>query len=292
MKIDNITWTWNGETIQVGTSRLGAGPELLMLPALSSISTRHEMRPLQEQLASSFATVALDWPGFGDLPRPPVAWQPEAYRAFLQFVLTKIVQPAATVAAGHAAGYVLDAAAKRPGSAGRLCLVAPTWRGPLPTMMGKRHEAFSRLARAIDNPLYGPALYRLNVNRFVVNMMVRGHVYSNPAWLEGKRLEEKFAVINAPGARHSSFRFVSGELDPMLSREDFLETAGRIAEPLLVVYGAKTPRKSKAEMTALASLPNIQSVQLPDGKLNLHEEFAGDVAGVVKDFLAAVPSRA
>ena len=27
------------------------------------------MRPLQEKLASEFATIAIDWPGFGDQPR-------------------------------------------------------------------------------------------------------------------------------------------------------------------------------------------------------------------------------
>jgi hypothetical protein len=54
-----ITWTWDGEAVRVGVDRAGTGPALLLLPALSSISTRAEMRPLQERLASSFATVAV-----------------------------------------------------------------------------------------------------------------------------------------------------------------------------------------------------------------------------------------
>jgi len=70
------------------------------------------MRPLQERLASDFATVAIDWPGFGDEPRPPIPWQPAAYVAFLQDVLTHVVvHPFATIAAGHAASYALAAAA-------------------------------------------------------------------------------------------------------------------------------------------------------------------------------------
>ena len=48
-----ITWAWDGEAVRVGVDRAGTGPALLLLPALSSISTRREMRPLQEPLASS-----------------------------------------------------------------------------------------------------------------------------------------------------------------------------------------------------------------------------------------------
>ncbi len=55
---DEIPWQWRGETVRVGVSRLGTGPTILLLPALSSISTRHEMRPLQQRLAERFTTVS------------------------------------------------------------------------------------------------------------------------------------------------------------------------------------------------------------------------------------------
>jgi hypothetical protein len=42
---DRIDWSWQGKAVSVGVTRAGAGPVVLMLPALSSISTRHEMRP-------------------------------------------------------------------------------------------------------------------------------------------------------------------------------------------------------------------------------------------------------
>ena len=56
---DHFAWNWKGKAVEVGLDRLGAGATLLLLPALSSISTRREMRPLQERLASDFATVAI-----------------------------------------------------------------------------------------------------------------------------------------------------------------------------------------------------------------------------------------
>ena len=69
---DGIIWSWEGQEIRVGYDRLGVGPTVVLLPALSSISTRREMQPLQERLASDFSTIAIDWPGFGDEPRPPI----------------------------------------------------------------------------------------------------------------------------------------------------------------------------------------------------------------------------
>ena len=153
MASGTITWSYAQQQITLGYDRLGEGPQLLLLPALSSISTRHEMRGLQERLARRFATIAVDWPGFGDQPRPPVAWRPDTYVQYLQHVLREIApQPFATVAAGHAAGYALRAAADVPHATGRLCLIAPTWRGPLPTMMNGRRDLGERIARAAELP--------------------------------------------------------------------------------------------------------------------------------------------
>lgn len=288
---DRMKWSWRGKTIEVGVETRGEGPAVLMLPALSSISTRSEMRPLAEQLASAFTTIAIDWPGFGDRPRPAIAWEPDAYRKFLEHILQELPKPTATVAAGHAAGYLLAHAAEHHGSVGKLCLVAPTWRGPLPTMMGRRRAMFRFVSRLVDLPVIGSALYRLNVNQPMIRMMAKGHVYADPAWLDQRRLAEKLVVTNATGARHASFRFVAGELDPMSSRELFLATARRVADPILVVYGAATPRRSKAEMEALRNLPHVQFCELPVGKLAVHEEFSALVADAVRSFIGQDSSR-
>ena len=133
---------------ECGMTRHGQGASVLMLPTLSSISTRMEMWPLQERLGPWFTTLAIDWAGFGDRPRPPLRWSPEIYRSFLAYLLTEVApRPFATIAAGHAAPYCLNAAAMRRGSTGRLCLIAPIWRGPLPTMMGRKHPMFVKICR-------------------------------------------------------------------------------------------------------------------------------------------------
>lgn len=285
----SLIWNWRGRDIQLGVDIRGEGPTVVMLPALSSISSRSEMHPISELLNSSFRCVAVDLPGFGSLPRPPTAWAPDAYRSFVAFILDRFSNPVATVAAGHAAGYLIGHVAGHPGSAGRLCLVAPTWRGPLPTMMGRRHPAFRALSRVVDVPGLGTALYRLNVNRPMIRMMSLGHVYSDRSWLTAQRFAEKLQVTNAIGARHASFRFVAGELDPMTSRDEFLQAARRVKDPILVVYGAKTPLRSKSEMQALSELPGISSVELPEGKLAVHEEFPTETAAAIRRFLGAAP---
>ena len=133
----DFQWSWQGQHLVLGLDEAGDGALVLLLPALSSISTRGEMRPLMERLVSQFRVVTIDWPGFGTRPRPNVRWMPDALSTFLEHVLEQVVgRPHGIVAAGHAASYVLDCASRRSGITDRLVLSAPTWRGPLPTVAG------------------------------------------------------------------------------------------------------------------------------------------------------------
>jgi pimeloyl-ACP methyl ester carboxylesterase len=215
-----------GMDVTLGVGEAGSGPSVVLLPALSSISTRAEMRPLFEGLAKDFRVSTVDWPGFGDLARPRIDWKPDLLSAFLKWFLSEIVPPPhVIVAAGHAATYALFHAVYYPGNIERLVLIAPTWRGPLPTMMGGERPWFARVRHAVDLPGLGPLLYRLNVNQFVVSKMAREHVYSDPNWLTGDRLAAKLEVTRKPGARHASVRFVTGGLDRVESRAAFLTIA-------------------------------------------------------------------
>jgi pimeloyl-ACP methyl ester carboxylesterase len=287
MDTRTLEWNWRGETIRLGADASGTGPKVLLLPALSSISSRREMHPLQERLARHYSTLAVDWPGFGEGARPQLDWTPDAYSAFLAFVLTSVIaHPYAIIAAGHAATYVLEHAGRASEPTTRLVLIAPTWRGPLPTMAGGHRPFFDRLCRLVDRPAVGPLIYRLNVNPFMVRRMGVGHVYADPAFLDEERLRQKLNVVRAPGARFASVRFVTGRLDPLASREAFLDLARRATAPILLVYGAETPPKSRAEMEALAAVPGIRTARLPHGKLAVHEEFPDATFGAIEPFLA------
>jgi pimeloyl-ACP methyl ester carboxylesterase len=132
------------------------------------------MRPLQDRLAPHYSTLCVDWPGFGDGARPQIDWRPDTYSAFLSFLLAAVMpQPHAVIAAGHAAAYALKHATNAPQA--KLVLLAPTWRGPLPTVAAAPPVLRPALP-AVDLPGLGPLIYRLNVNRFVVQRMAAGHV--------------------------------------------------------------------------------------------------------------------
>lgn len=54
---------------------------MLLLSALSTTATRAEMHPLSESLRPHFTTVSVDWPGFGDAPRPPLPTAMELHQS-------------------------------------------------------------------------------------------------------------------------------------------------------------------------------------------------------------------
>jgi pimeloyl-ACP methyl ester carboxylesterase len=289
METRTLEWNWQGQTIRIGADSSGSQPQVLLLPALSSISTRHEMHPLQQRLAEQYSTICVDWPGFGNQARPQVDWRPAAYSEFLSFLLTAVVpHPCAIIAAGHAAIYALKHTTSKPQAILRLAMIAPTWRGPLPTMMGGYPRFLDRLCRLVDLPALGTLIYRLNVNATVVRRMAAGHVYADAKFPTGQRLRDKLDVVRAPGARFASVRFVCGGLDPLDRRDAFLDLARRTTVPILLIYGADTPSRSRAEMEALAALPAVRSVRLPRGKLSLHEEFPDAVMESVTPFLSGV----
>ena len=153
-------------------------------------------------------------------------------------------------------------------------------------MMDGERPWFAHVRAAIDRPIIGPLLYRLNVSRFVVSRMARGHVYSDPGWLTGDHLARKLAVTRAEGARYGSVRFVTGALDRVDNRLSFRDLTRRANVPVLVIYGAETPRKSRAEIEALHDVPSVRLNQLSTGKLAIHEELPDAVASAIQPFLS------
>lgn len=242
------------------------------------------MRGLADRLASEFQVIALDWLGFGDSARPAIAYQPDVYHQLLQaFVRDVCDRPLAVIAAGHAAGYVLQAGAiDVPWS--RMVLVAPTWRGPLPTMMGKQQPWFTTIRQTVGTPVLGQTLYKLNTLPSFLRFMYRQHVYTNAVTLTPDFTEQKYQITQQPGARFAPAAFVTGGLDPAATREDFLKSLQTLGIPLMVVIGEQSPLSSKAEMEFLAALPNVWSERLPSS-LGLHEEYAAEVAELVLPFL-------
>jgi len=276
-------WTWQNQTYRITYEVCGEGSPVLLLPAFSTVSSRSEMQGLAAQLAPQFQAIALDWLGFGQSDRPALDYRPALYRQLLQdFVRAHFNQPIAIVAAGHAAGYAMQAA-QQPGFCSKLALVAPTWKGPL-CAMGAPTPVRDGVRELVRSPGLGQFLYGLNTTPGFLKFMYRRHVFVNEARLTPDFMAVKHQITQQPGARFAPAAFVTGTLDPMANRDEFLTVGRSLPIPTWVVIGEQSPPQSKAEMEALAALPNIQSVRLA-GTLGMHEEEAIAVSEAVLPFL-------
>jgi pimeloyl-ACP methyl ester carboxylesterase len=282
----HFAWTWQGKPVEATYEVVGTGAPVLLLPAFSTVSTREEMRPLASRLAASeFACTLLDWPGFGTSTRGRLDYGPALYRRFLaDFVPAVLPAGAAVIAAGHASGYALALGHDRPGLWRRVVLLAPTWRGPLPTAMGPRPRTYALARALVGAPGIGEALYRVNIHPRVIGMMYRRHVYAVAEHVTPDFVAAKRAIASRPGARFASVAFVTGGLDPVSDRPAFQHLLAPPPAPTLILCGTATPPKSKAEMAAIETGPDVRVEWVP-GSLGLHEESADSVRGPAVSFL-------
>lgn len=259
----------------------------LLLPALSSISTAHEMDRLAAKLADRLTCTVLDWPGFGDGPIVDAPLTADTMRAFLDSRLSRVGEaPTVGIAAGHGATYLVEAARRHRGRFARLVLIAPTWRGPLPTMLkGRLPNLPHRVRTALERPGLGPLLYRLNVSRPVVRRMLRAHVYADPAHVTEEVLSAKIALTRRSRRRFATAAFVTGGLDPVRSRAMFLALFAGDLPPVLMIRPEQAPPRSAAEMDALTETGRVTTARVP-GALAAHEEHDDAVASAIGAFLA------
>ncbi|GEP09669.1 alpha/beta fold hydrolase [Methylobacterium gnaphalii] len=272
-----------GRLVPTPCDELGAGPKTLLLPPLSSISAREEMLPLARELSDSHHCLVPDWPGFGARDRGRLPLEPASLHAFLDAFLAAAPGPYAIgIAAGHAAGYLVAAAGRHPSLFERLVLIAPTWRGPLPTVMGEARVAwFGRIRRALERPVTGEWLYRLNVSRPVIGRMMRAHVYADPTHVTPEVIAAKHVIARQDGGRFGTAAFVTGGLDPVESRADFLSLLRHELPPIKVLRPESAPRRSGAEMDALIDDNRVSAARIP-GALSPHEEYPRETAAAIR----------
>jgi pimeloyl-ACP methyl ester carboxylesterase len=253
---------------------------MLLLPAFSTVSTRLEMAGIAQLLASQYQAVLVDWLGFGDSDRPLLDYSPQIYQQLLaDFVLSVFNNPIILVAAGHASGYAIKFAKDHRDRVSQLVLVAPTWLGPLGAM-GMPPGIRDGVRALVRSPILGQFLYHLNTTPSFLRWMYRRHVYTDASLLTPDFIAQKHQITQRSGARYAPAAFVTGKLDPVSSRSEFLADLEALSLPILLLLAAQAPPKSKSEMEAMVALPNVQSVKLP-GTLGIHEEFPQPVAEAI-----------
>jgi pimeloyl-ACP methyl ester carboxylesterase len=284
--LSKYQWNWQGQTLTIAYETNGTGTPILLLPSFSTVSSRTEMSSLADCLSSQFQVTTLDFPGFGDSSRSRLDYAPPLYRQFLADFVRDIYSgsPVTIIAAGHAAGYALNLAATVPDCVESLVLVAPTWRGPLPTMARGQKPWLKVVRELIRTPILGQFLYQLNTTPSFLAFMYRRHVYADASKLTPDLLQQKRALTQQPGARFGAGAFVTGGLDPYLDRMPVIAHLQSLSIPVLVAIGASSPPKSKAEMLAMAEVTNVTSCNLP-GTLGLHEEYPIELYREILPFL-------
>ncbi|MDJ0632785.1 MAG: alpha/beta fold hydrolase [Xenococcaceae cyanobacterium MO_188.B29] len=283
-KVDRYNWHWQGKQYRVVYETIGQGSPLLLLPAFSTVSSRTEMKGIAQILASQYEITVLDWLGFGDSECPPVDYNPVLFRKLLQdFVETAFNHPIIIIAAGHASGYALQIAKDNPSIVSRLILVAPTWQGPL-RVMGLPDGMRKLVKNLVRSPLIGQMLYYLNTLPSFLRLMYKRHVYVDETKLTPEFIAQKHHITSKKGARYAPAAFVTGSIDPITNREEFLSYLSSVSIPVSMVLAENAPPKSKAEMKAMAELDKVQTVQL-SGTLGIHEEYAEIVGETVRQFL-------
>lgn len=286
-------WNWQGQAMRVIYEVMGEGPPLLLLPAFSSVCSRVEMAALATELSNRYQVYVLDWIGFGQSDRPELEYAPKLYRALLRtFVNQVLPESPVVVAAGHTAGYVMQLAQEKPQPWKWIVLVSPTWRGPLPSMMGeKKRNLFKWVQKLVNTPIVGQVLYWLNTTQGFLGWMYGRHVFANRANISRELVRQKQQIARQPNGRFASAAFVTGALDPLRHRDDWMSLFHPIPVPVLMVIGEHMPPKSRAEAEVVAHFGGgVQVLRMP-GSLGLHEEYPDMLAEGILPFLDKFLSR-
>ena len=116
------------------------------------------------------------------------------------------------------------------------------------------------------------------------------HVYADPDNVTPSLLESRLALTKREGARFAPAAFLTGLLDPVTTREEFLSlfesVGGKV--PLLVLGATNAPKRSKAEMEALNGAKGVAKYVEVDGALLPQEEYPDLVSNELYNFLVSV----
>jgi pimeloyl-ACP methyl ester carboxylesterase len=241
------------------------------------------MKTIAESLASQYQVTVIDWLGFGESERPKIDYQPRIYQQLLtDFVNHYFSEPIIIVTAGHSAGYALKLAKNNPNLVTKIILIAPTWKGPL-KVMGVNDSVRKIVKNLVNTPIIGQFLYYLNTNPAFLRFMYRRHVFVNESQLTPEFINRKRQITQQKGARYGSVAFVTGEIDPFDTREEFLSLISEIKQPILNIIGENSPPYSLKEMEAISELNNVQTVRF-SGTLGMAEEYGDLIAPLIQQF--------
>ncbi|XAR50054.1 hypothetical protein NMG60_11004277 [Bertholletia excelsa] len=308
VKTNNWQWKFKDTSINIyyeehEKERTGPTKNILMVPTISDVSTVEEWRSVAKDLIQQVGKVnwratIVDWPGLGYSDRPKLDYNVDVMEKFLVDFVSAPNSPISSLdnefvlfGGGHAATIAVCAAKKGLLKPSAIAAVAPTWAGPLPIVFGRDSNMESRyglLRGTLRTPAVGWMVYNVLVsNENAIQSQYKSHVYANPENVTPEIIESRYALTKRQGARYVPAAFLTGLLDPVKSREEFVELfAGLEGQvPVLVVSTSGSPKRSKAEMESLREAKGVSKFVEVPGALLPQEEYPIFVAQELYRFL-------
>ncbi|KAJ0578204.1 putative alpha/beta hydrolase-1 [Helianthus annuus] len=308
-KTSNWQWKFKDNSIKIhyeehGNETNGPNKNILMMPTISDVSTVEEWRLVAKDIVQKSGDVnwratIVDWPGLGFSDRPKLDYNADVMESFLVDFILDPNSPVnrmdlVIVGGGHAATIAIRAAKKGLVKPTAIAAVAPTWSGPLPIVFGRDSKTESRyelLRGTLRAPAVGWMMYNMLVsNKKSIQSQYKSHVYADSANVTQAIIENRYELTKQKGARYVPAAFLTGLLDPVKTREEFLQLFegldGKL--PVLVVSTSGAPKRSKAEMEALREAKGVSKFVEVPGALLPHEEYPSLVAKELHSFLQDV----
>ncbi|XP_074316395.1 uncharacterized protein LOC141652705 [Silene latifolia] len=310
-KNDNWQWKFSDKSIKIyyeQHEKEGSKPDrnILMIPTISDVSTVEEwsmvaLDILQRDGSENLRAMLVDWPGLGNSDRPKLDYNADVMEKFLVDFINSPSSPVSksgenlvVVGGGHAATMAVLAAKKGLVNPKAIVAVAPTWAGPLPIVFGRDSSMETRyglLRGTLRAPALGWMMYNVLVsNEKSIESQYKSHVYADSANVTPEFVQSRYALTKREGARYVPAAFLTGLLDPVKSREEFLSAFealdGNI--PVLVVSASGAPKRSKAEMEALRGAKGVSKFVEVPGALLPQEEYPKAVADQIHTFLQEI----
>uniref|UniRef100_A0A2P2IQJ4 Uncharacterized protein MANES_06G092900 n=1 Tax=Rhizophora mucronata TaxID=61149 RepID=A0A2P2IQJ4_RHIMU len=304
------TWQWRFKDNSVSIyyeehARESPNPtkNVIMVPTISDVSTVEEWRSVARDISQrdggvNWRATIVDWPGLGFSDRPKMDYNADVMEKFLVDFINSPDSPLRlsdndfmVFGGGHAATITIRAAKKGLVKPTAIAAVAPTWAGPLPIVFGRDSSMETRyglLRGTLQAPVVGWMTYNMLVSNVkAIESQYKSHVYANADNVTSEIVESRYALTKRKGARYAPAAFLTGLLDPVNSREGFLELfaclEGKI--PILVISTEGSPRRSKAEMEVLKQAQGVSKFVEVPGALLPQEEYPTIVAEELYRFL-------
>ena len=147
---------------------------------------------------------------------------------------------------------------------------------------------YGLLRGTLRAPAIGWMMYNVLVsNEKSIQSQYKSHVYANPDNVTPDIIESRYELTKRKGARYVPAAFLTGLLDPVQSREEFVQLFAKLDGdvPVLIVSTLNAPKRSKAEMEALKGAKGVTKFVEVPGALLPQEEYPLAVAEELYSFL-------